>query len=539
MLTNFLRVGMAAAAIVLATTTLAPAETSATPVKPAVVAQASPAPTSSPNPFTYRGYVRAYYFTRQNATAQKGGTGQTNQASFAPAISLHGEYKFGSSPISVGATYLYASPLNGCTSPTSHLSTPCGKNSPPALNPDDTLPGFELSTLYEAYLQFKDPALTAKVGNQVYNQPWANASDSRLKPAAFQGFDAVGNFNSEFNAQLSWMWQYQNRTSSSFTQNTLITSYPAGNPGLPANFWYQGGNGVTTPGMLYARVGYNDVGVAHPSRGSTSSSAEAGKTMVVSNGGLTVDLADYGFINLANMLWLDGKYTFGDMKYQPFVAIQAATENNTGSAVLGKISSTVFGAQLGASVTPNVLVAASYDNVPWRNSTFTLGTGVSCNSSNQIKTKKTFTLPYFLPSNAPECVTNANGTTTVYYGGIASPYTDGYATDPMFTTSLTQGQADRRSPGSSFKAAVTFATSDKHFIASFSQAWYTYGNAIGSQNTGESDVDAQYFLEHVPKTGRYKGFSLRYRYGDRYYSSVKYGGLPDFKYNRFQAEYDF
>jgi len=255
--------------------------------------------------------------------------------------------------------------------------------------------------------------------------------------------------------------------------------------------------------------------------------------MVVSNGGLTVDLADYGFINLANMLWLDGKYTFGDMKYQPFVAIQAATENNTGSAVLGKISSTVFGAQLGASVTPNVLVAASYDNVPWRNSTFTLGTGVSCNSSNQIKDQEDVHASVF-PAEQRAGVRDKRER---HDDRLLRRYRQPVHRR-LRNRSDVHDEFDARPGGSPLagqlvQAAVTFATSDKHFIASFSQAWYTYGNAIGSQNTGESDVDAQYFLEHVPKTGRYKGFSLRYRYGDRYYSSVKYGGLPDFKYNRF------
>jgi len=169
--------------------------------------------------------VRAYYFTRKTRTLRPAAPdrptkSRSRRASACTAITSSESRLLGRRfvPLLVAVQRLYVS--------TSHLAPPCGKNVQPAVNPDDTLPGFELSTLYEAYLQYKDPAFYAKVGNQVYNQPWANASDLRIKPAAFQGFDAVGNFNSDFNAQVSWMWQYQNRTSSSFTQNTLITSYP-------------------------------------------------------------------------------------------------------------------------------------------------------------------------------------------------------------------------------------------------------------------------------------------------------------------------
>jgi len=163
-------------------------------------AQPKPKATPTPNPFSYSGYVRAYYFTRQNASIYPQTFKAINQASFNTAISLHAQYTFENSPITVGGTYLYANPLDGCPTPVSHLSLPCGKQtftgqSIVPTNPDDTLPGFVLSTLYEAYVQYKDPTLYVKLGDQVINTPWANASDSRLKPVAFEGGDLTYKFN--------------------------------------------------------------------------------------------------------------------------------------------------------------------------------------------------------------------------------------------------------------------------------------------------------------------------------------------------------
>jgi hypothetical protein len=161
-----------------------------------------------------------------------------------------------------------------------------------------------------------------------------------------------------------------------------------------------------------------------------------------------------------------------------------------------------------------------------------------------------------LPSNAGQCSQNANGTTSVYYGGWASPYTDGYATDPIFTTQISQGMADRRAPGTSWKVAGTFTSSNKRVILIASDAWYNYGNALVAQNTNEWNLDGQWRVNPVGK-GTYHGLLVRYRYAQRSQTnticgdsgtscpagatvgSSYLGGLPLFKYNRAQLEYDF
>lgn len=504
-------------AFMLFTGGTSPAATTATPV---IVAQASPAPaaTATPNPFTYSGYVRSYYFTRQNATGYTKTNSQFNQASWNTGVNLHAAYSFGGN-WSVGGTYLYADPLNGCGDPASHINpaSSCYKSrkfTSPAggTNPDDTLPGYRLNTLYEAYLQYKDPILYVKLGNQVITTPWANASDSRLKPVAFQGGDLSYKFNSNWTGEVMYMDRWEDRVQSAFLNSNILTqngSYPdaggIGNTGIPK------GGVVTTNGFGYGRLGYTSKDVS-------------------------ANLHYYAFENVANALWADAKFGFAGA-VKPFIALQGGTESSTGSAIAGKISSQVFGIQGGITPWKNVDFTVSYNYIPQKSDTLTLPAGAKCGTNDMISGR----LNYFLPAGGtPNCHANANGTTTVYYGGWASPYTDSYATDPLFTTSISQGMADRRSFGNGLKVAGTFYADSKQIRLIASHAWYAYGNGIaGVAPTQETDIDGTYFFSKVGK-GAYHGFSLRHRYAERNqaYATV-FGALPVFKYNRTQLEYDF
>jgi hypothetical protein len=486
-----------------------------------VMAAPAPKPTPTPNPFQYSGYVRSYYFTRQNATGYPQTFKAINQASFNTAISLHLQYTFENSPITIGGTYLYANPLNGCTTPVSHLSLPCGKQSFTGqfnvpTNPDDTLPGFVLSTLYEAYVQYKDPTLYFKIGDQLFTTPWANPSDSRLKPVAFEGGDLTYNFNRQWTGEAAYMDRFESRASSAFDNATMLTSHPVDGPGVAANIFTPGGSSITTSGFGYARLGYS--------------------------GTFTANLHFYDFIDIANALWFDGKYMWAKSHSKPFIAWQAGAEQNTGRAVIGKISSSIFGLQLGVSPWKNVDLTVGYNYVPQQSDTITLPAGVACGSNNQIKiTTPGVTFPYFLPSGGTtNCFVNATGTTTVYYGGWASPYTDSYATDTLFCTSISQGLIDRRSPGSGVKFAVTLQTGDHRGRLIASQAYYQYGNsAAGTSPTQETDVDGTWFFRK-PASGPYHGLLIRHRYAERdQKNTLLYGGTPVFKYNRTQLEFDF
>jgi len=552
---------MCVAAMVVATNSFALAETSATPAtKSTTVAQTAPAPKKTPDPFTYRGYIRAYDFTRQNAY---GTHSATNQQSENNAINLHADYAF-SKEWSIGGSYIYANPFNGCTTANSRFpqvaTNSCSAAQPVTqLNPDDTLPGFELSTLYDAYVQYKDPNLFLKGGDMVFNSPWANASDSRLKPVSFQGVDASYKLNANWSVEAANFWQWECRTCSNFDHGTLLTAL--GTIGTtPTSYAFTGYSGanalenniydptyttLTNNGFWYGKLGY-----AGPK-----------------NAPLTANLYYYDFQNIAGALWLDAKLPFAG-KMKPFVALQYGSEGNTGSSLVGKISSTVFGMQAGFNVMQNVTLTGGFDTSPWHTDTVTLPFGFSCNgtvgfSSASLTAPKVVSptgvtaavagyggqVPYFLPQGGPAVCTQltaktatTGGTANIYYGGWATPYTDSYATDPLFTTSLTRGIADQRAAGNSYKLQATFTSNDKRFVSYVTQAWYDYSNGGYALGANETDFDALYYFSPLPKSGGYKGFTFRYRYGSRSYSTGPNNFVPAaalFKYNRFQAEYDF
>src|SRR5581483_12072298 len=91
---------------------------------PAPVATAPPPPKPTPNPFTLLGYVRSYYFTRQNASNNPGAqfnfspgakynSNGVNQASWNSAVAVGANWNFPNSYWNVGAEYLYANPMDG------------------------------------------------------------------------------------------------------------------------------------------------------------------------------------------------------------------------------------------------------------------------------------------------------------------------------------------------------------------------------------------------------------------------------------------
>ena len=550
----FVRVGLMAAAMLVASTSAALAETSATPAPKTTVAQASPsadsatAPLPTPNPLTLSGFFRSYYFTRQNATNNPGvqstfvgskcnGSGPcVNQASLNNAVLVRANYDLPYAGWYVGGSYFYAQPFNGpCSVAANHAKgLPCVSQAPPNTNPDDTLPGFAMSTFPETYVGFKNDKFAFTGGDFLFNSPWAGPFDgTRLKPVAYQGGDLSYLFDKSVTFEFADIVRFQNRTSNSFTDNTLLTSYPAGGGGLASNIYIPGGRGVNTSGFQYYKVGFTP-----------------------SNQPYTINGYAYNVTDLVNMYWGDARYTWTQNQLKPYLALQGGWESNTGASYIGKIASSLIGLQGGVNVTKNVLVTAGFDSIPWHNDTINLPKGVTCSNSNYQISAKGATLGYFLPLNAAQCFTNPNGTTNVYYGGWASPYTDNYATDPIFTTSISQGIVDRRAPGSSWKLAATFTSNNKRFVLLASDAWYNYGNTLAAENTNEWNLDGSYRFSPVTKN-RYHGLLLRYRYMQRSQSntfcgaagsscsasatlaSTYLGGLPLFKYNRAQLEYDF
>ncbi|HZY98918.1 MAG TPA: hypothetical protein VFE36_05055 [Candidatus Baltobacteraceae bacterium] len=522
-----------------------------------VLALASPSPSpstsSTPNPLTINGYFRSYLFTRQNASNNPGAqfnytpgakyssTG-VNQVGWEQAIDLHAEYALPGGWY-IGGAYLYGDPFSGpCSEAATHIKgNACVSQRPPNTNPDDTVPDFILSTFYEGYLGYRTRDFNAKVGDQVFDSPWAGPADTRIKPESFQG----GDFEytpKGWTFELADMLQFQPRSSSTFISSTLLTSFPAGNRGLAPNIYYAGGGNITTPGFLYGRIGF-----AAPSHR------------------YSIDGYLWSVTDIVNMYWGDAQYTLAENRWKPYIALQGGLEYNAGASVIGKIDSSLFGAQIGAHATRDIVVSASYDELPWHYDNIVLPAGFSCSNSNyQIKIptqqsppKPGNTLAYFLPLSTGQCLTNPSGSTTVAYGGWASPFTDNYANAPLFTTAISESVADRRAPGTSWRIAANYDSPNRRVNFIIGNSWFDYSNALVPQTTTEFNLDGTYRFMPVPRAQPYHGLRFRYRYADRRYSntfcgavntscpaSLAYGasflgGNPIFKYNRAMLEYDF
>ena len=523
-----------------------PTEAPPPPPPPEATMAPPPPPPPTPNPLTLGGYLRSYYFTSQQASNNPGTqfnfspgakyvSNGVNQATWNTALALHGDYAFPNSGFDVGGTYLYANPMDGpCVVPANHLKGEvCVTQIPPSTNPVDNLPGYTMSSFYEAYLKYDKYGWDGSLGNILFNSPWANGADTRLKPQAYEGGYVGYTTPSHWTFEGADMLAFACRTCSQFSQTTLITSYPTGQTGLAPNIVVNGGNGIKSDGFTMGKVGYAD-------------------------NGLSVDGYFYGVYDIVNMWWGDAKWQFNTSRWAPYIALQGGTESNAGQSYVGKVNSQDFGAQIGFNILPTLQLQAGYDQIPWKNDTVFLPKNVTCSNSNYQITAKGATLGYFLPIDAAQCYANPNGTTQVYYGGWASPYTDNTDSDPLFTTSTTQGQVDRRAPGSSEKVALIWQSTNYRWLFRATDAWYNYGNALAPENTNIWTLLGTYhFSKMTSANGPYHGLLLRDYYIDRTLSntfcgasgtncpsgsslgSTYFGGLPLNKQNRAELEYDF
>jgi hypothetical protein len=204
------------------------------------------------------------------------------------------------------------------------------------------------------------------------------------------------------------------------------------------------------------------------------------------------------------------------------MAFQYVAENDIGRALLGTIHNHTYGFQIGASFSKNIDAALSYNNMPQQ-----LYVTNTCSSTPG---------GVFGGVKGP-AVAGQPGFNYCYGGSVASPYSDSYATDPLFTTTISQGLADVHKPGSGIKGAVTLQTNNHRWKAIIAQAYYSYGLPVagGTDNRSETNVDVQYFFNAVDPKKPYHGFSIRHRYADRIQTANPF----DFKYNRTQLEFTF
>jgi hypothetical protein len=484
-------------------------------------AQPVPAPTPTSTPlFTYSGDLRAYYFGRTNGntcfTCKTKGT--PDATAFESGALLHGQINIPHTPFSLAGTYFGAYPF--------------GANAPGPLhnvgyNPlvDNTLPGYPLSLWGEYYGQYKTAGMLFQSGREVINTPWANASDSRVTPISFQGTLISGNITPDLSLGAMYMARFRSRVESAFDSNTLLTScntaYSTGKApaqGLPGTFTVPGdpcNKQQTTSGFGEGSLGYK-----------------------FGNSGFSVGANQYEIYDIVDMTWVTAQYAFAKAwALAPYLAGQYLDENNIGTSYVGTVHAHMSGGQFGANVYRNLLFTLGYDGSP--------------RTTSIVPKKMCGGTPSSPTGAAPNVIFGGVADTSVtsvpagdvacYGGGIASPYTDSLATDPLYTTSLTQGLADVHKPGTGLKAALAWAGYNGRLRLQVSQAWYDYWLPGFNKTTSNVDyrnefnADIQIFLNPVRPGHPYKGFSIRQRYGDRTQTFSPY----DFKYSRSQLEYTF
>jgi len=435
-----------------------------------------PARQMKPQGLTYSAVFRSYDFLRKNRVQSPA---NPNRQAENNGAALHAGYAFADTPFSLGATYFgsYAFGLNG---------------SNPQYNPhvDNSLPGFSESTMLEAYAKYATAGVLATLGNQIGYKPWLPASDSRLKPAAYQGLDANIKIAPGLSLGFSRFVRWEGRDQSIFDQSTLLTSHPAGNPPYPIH---------DTPGSSLVDLNYNP------------------------NALLSASVENYTFYDLANMIYAYGTYyPMPDARYDPFVMMEYVRERQIGAAYVGTIDNNTIGFKVGGTLAKNVTAYVAMDSSP------------AVYSDVQAMSASAAASGFLLPAGAAANVLGlGGGKYRVAYGGIASPYTFNLASDPLFTSSISQGMADRISAGTAVKISVTILNESKQIRGIFSQAYYDYGNAFASYKVAETDMDMTYYFRK-PGIAPYRGVFVRERVADRTQPLPPY----DFKYIRSQIEYD-
>ncbi|GAC1619004.1 MAG: hypothetical protein NVS4B5_10450 [Vulcanimicrobiaceae bacterium] len=396
-----------------------------------------------------------------------------NQSATNFLAGIHADYSLGYG-LTLGASYYGAYPFgtNGRNPITNGLA-------------DQSLPAGSLSAFPETYLKYKGGRFVVTVGNQFINEKWEPASDSRLMPAAYQGISASYNISPQLSVSANRIIRFEPRTASLFGRYTLLTApilgVGAGSGRLPQE--------SDTSGALSAHLKY------------------VGKYVVAT-------AEDYSFYDIGNLQYLEARGNLNLKGAKPFVAMQYVGEQNTGRSIVGRINAHSYGVQLGANVTPNLLATVAYNGAPTQTAATNPGPLGSPGS-------------LFFAAKAP-------GSANFGYGSIASPYSSGYGTDPLFTTSLIDSVVETRSTRA-FKGQMTF-TSDNKRLVFFASRIYFENVGYNPKNTFyETDADVSYFFSPVGK-GTYRGLAIRQRYGVSNRPSV---ANNSFQQARTQLQYSF
>ncbi|WNV05095.1 hypothetical protein RP726_01475 [Candidatus Methylospira mobilis] len=429
----------------------------------------------------FHGNLRAYFFARED-TGSKSPLGENS-------FSLGGYAGFLTAPI-YGLQAAF----------TLGAANSIGVNPKPAMpqqlanysnyHGDMSLPSGSFWVAKEAYMKYTNRYFMVRGPDQVLDTPWIMPSDSRMTPSSWRAvYGELYPFKDHDNAELKKLslvglriFDFQGRSDTTYLANNLyMPGHMQGQAGLAAL------NNQSTPGALAFGAKYG-----------TSKDA------------LSAQVWWHQFYNFSQLLWLDGSYLWKTgTGFDPLIGAQFANQEPDGSNMLALAKSS-GGA---AAATQAYGVIAGVDTQWIR---FTA-------AWNDIVAKQG----------------------TFQNGNLVSPYSWGYATDPLYTTMMINGIIEKNTSGQAWKIAGTSFFMDKQIKVILSYAsFYLAGNANGAAGNGwastsyvngssnETDADVTYFF---PKDSALDGLSIRNRIG------VAQGNQSrghDW-YERFQIQYQF
>lgn len=421
------------------------------------------------------GNIRSYYFSRLY-----GAPNVFNQNAYALAGRLNVETAPFLGGFGVGASFFTAHSFGA-----NDLS---GAPTYPHLDATLIGPNNSINALGQAYLQFKQPWLLVRAGDQEINTPWLNNTDSRILPATYQAVYAEVTPLKDLHLYGLREFRWKSRTSTDYSRDNYYYK-----PGFEADTLYgstegvlggtaaQGTNGTLAFGTSYALAG---------------AKAQAWY---------------YDFYNFANMFYTDASYTLKTgTGFDPFIGAQFVRE------WLGNNAFSQSGVGLSYPVSPN------QGNYAVDSTAYGVQIGINTPSFGRIVNNG----QVFLAYNA---INPHAG--TLGGGAIISPYTVGVVWDPLYTSSMIRGLVET-GPGQAWKVKWTQNLFAKHILlmAAFAR-YHTYFSGVSN----DTYMDLTYF-----PGGDLKGLSIRDRVEVSNGSLQNPGaGKYSFIYNRVQLQYDF
>ena len=332
-----------------------------------------------------------------------------------------------------------------------------------------------VAAISQAYLQYSTGSVIAKVGNMYLDTPWMGKSDGVLLPASYQGAMVTFLPDTNWRIYAIHVSAWKSRTSSSYYKDNVYYSST-----------YHGDN-------MYANVGGLPQNV-RSAPGTTAVGARYG------TGDVKGQAWFYDFKGFARMAYVDGNFEFKTgVGVDPFVAAQYMTETGGPSNILVENGYSRFGFDSGDRVRSQA----------W-------GVKIGVNMSNSV-----FDIEY-------NEVAHEKG--AIGSGAVISPYTDGYAFAPFYTTEVIWG-LDALGPGHALGGYFSHSFLDGRLTTYIHYVKYTtllFGTSYSLH------LDTTYKLDNW-----LKGLSVRYRW-ERSRGGIGLNpGDEPLTFNRLQLAYDF